>query len=364
MRGEDEQLQPEMFSYIALDKRIPQEHPLRVIRKVVDEALKSLTREFEKLYAKSGRPSIAPERQLRALLLMAFYSIRSERLLMEQLEYNLLFRWFVGLEIDERVWNHAVFSKNRERLLNQEMAQKFFEHIKERLQSWMSDDHFTVDGTLLQAWASHKSFRPKQDEDEDKNEPDGDGKGQGRDFRGQQRKNDTHESKTDSDARLYRKSDGQEAKLSYLGHAVVENRHGLVVAAMATTADGTAEREASILMLSEFADRNKPITWGGDKAYDTEEHVKLVRELGAVPHVAQNQTNRRSAIDGRTTRHPGYRISLSRRWLIEKTFGWLKQTAGLRQVKLRGLRKVDWLFVFCCAAYNLMRIPNLQAQES
>ena len=360
MRGDDEQLQPEMFSYIALEKRIPPGHPLRSIRRVVDEVLKSLSGEFDKLYSQVGRPSIPPERLLRALLLMAFYSIRSERLLMEQLEYNLLFRWFVGLEIDDPVWNHAVFSKNRERLLNQEMAQKFFLRVKDQAQDWMSDDHFTVDGTLLQAWASHKSFQPKQDKDD----PGGDRRGPGSDFRGQERKNDTHESKTDEDARLYRKSDGQESKLSYLGHAVVENRNGLIVAAMSTTADGTAEREASILMLSEFPDRCKSITWGGDKAYDTQEHVRLVRELGAIPHVAQNQTNRRSAIDRRTTRHPGYEISLSRRWLIEKAFGWLKQTAGLRQVKLRGLSKVDWLFVFSCAAYNLMRIPKLQARES
>jgi transposase len=356
MRGDDEQLQAGMFSYIALEERIPKNHPLRGIRQLVDEVLKSLSPEFDRLYAKVGRPSIPPERLLRALLLQAFYSIRSERLLMEQLEYNLLFRWFVGLEIDDGVWNHAVFSKNRERLLNQEMAQLFFRRVKEQGSGWMSDEHFTVDGTLLQAWASQKSFQRK--------EPEGpSGPGAGEDFRGQQRKNDTHESKTDPEARSYRKSKGQEAKMSYLGHAVVENRHGLVAAAMATQADGTAEREASILMLSEFPDSGGRITWGGDKAYDTEEHVRLVRELGATPHVVQNDTNRASAIDGRTTRHSGYEISLSRRWLVEKVFGWLKQTAGMRQVKLRGLKKVEWLFVFSCAAYNLLRIPKLREQD-
>jgi transposase len=353
MRGDDEQLQAGMFSYIALEDRIPKKHPLRGIRQLVDRVLKSLSPEFDKLYAQVGRPSIPPERLLRALLLQAFYSIRSERLLMEQLEYNLLFRWFVGLEIDDAVWNHAVFSKNRERLLNQEMAQMFFSRVKEQASGLMSDEHFTVDGTLLQAWASQKSFQRKPEED-------GPGARGGGDFHGQQRKNDTHESKTDEEARSYRKSKGQEAKMSYLGHAVVENRHGLVAAAMATQADGRAEREASILLLSELPDNGGRITWGGDKAYDTEEHVALVRELGATPHVAQNDTNRRSAIDRRTTRHPGYEISLSRRWLVEKVFGWLKQTAGLRQVKLRGLEKVNWLFVFTCAAYNVLRIPKLR----
>jgi transposase len=355
MRGDDKRLQAGMFSYVALEDRIPKSHPLRGIRALVDEVLRGMSGEFEAVYAKVGRRSIAPERLLRALLLQAFYSIRSERLLMEQLDYNLLFRWFVGLEIDDGVWDHAVFSKNRDRLLNQEMAQRFFTRVKKQAMGLMSDEHFTVDGTLLQAWASQKSFQRK--EKDDTSGPDGGGE-----FRGQERKNDTHASKTDPDARSYRKGQGQEAKMSYLGHAVVENRHGLIAAAMATQADGTAEREASILMLSEFPETAGRITWGGDRAYDTEEHVSLVRELGATPHVAQNDTNRRSAIDGRTTRHPGYRISLSRRWLVEKVFGWLKQTAGLRQIKLRGLEKVKWLFVFACAAYNLLRIPKLREQ--
>jgi transposase len=355
MRGDDEQLQAGMFSYIALEARIPKHHPLRSIRQLADEVLKSLSGELDALYAPVGRPSIPPERLLRALLLQAFYSVRSERLLMEQLEYNLLFRWFVGLEIDDAVWDHAVFSKNRERLLNQEMAQLFFGRVKEQAQGFMSSEHFTVDGTLLQAWASQKSFQRKE-------KGKGKGPGTGSEFRGHKRKNDTHASKTDGDARLYRKSDGQEARLSYLGHAVVENRHGLIAAAMATTAHGKAEREASLALLREFPDTPQRITWGGDKAYDTQDHVRQVRAWGATPHVAQNNSYRRSAIDGRTTRHRGYGISLRRRWLIEKAFGWLKQTAGLRQVKVRGLHNVQWLFVFACAAYNLLRIPKLREQ--
>lgn len=359
MRGDDEQLQIGMYSYIALDTRIPKNHPLRSIRVLVDGVLKGLSVNFDAVYSKVGRPSIAPEKILRALLLQVFYSIRSERMLMEQLDYNLLFRWFVGLEIDDSVWDHAVFSKNRERLLNQEMAQLFFGRVKEQARGLMSDEHFTVDGTLLQAWASQKSFQRK---DKGQGQDGADGGDGGENFRGQNRKNDSHESKTDPDARSYRKSQGQEAKMSYLGHAVVENRNGLVAAAMATHADGRAEREASLLLLSEFPNTARPITWGGDKAYDTAEHVALVRELGATPHVAQNNSNRRSAIDGRTTRHAGYHISLSRRWLVEKVFGWLKQTGGLRQVKLRGLEKVEWQFIFSCAAYNLLRIPKLQEQ--
>ena len=302
-----------------------------------------------------GRPSIPPERLLRALLLQVFYSIRSERLLMEQLDYNLLFRWFVGLEIDDAVWNHAVFSKNRDRLLNQELAQAFFAEVKALAAGLLSDEHFTVDGTLIEAWAGHKSFRPKGSGNE--------GPDAGRDFHGEKRTNETHESKTDPEARLYKKSYGQEAKLSYLGHTLVENRNGLIVAAMTTQADGTAERDAGILMLDDLtACRRRRITVGADKAYDTQDFVVTVRELGVTPHITQNNVNRRSAMDERTTRHPGYRISLSKRWLVEKPFGWLKQIAGLRKVKLRGVAKVDWLFVFGCAAYNLIRIPKLREQ--
>lgn len=355
MRGNDDQLQPGMFSYVSLEERVPADHPLRAIRKLVDEVLAKMSAEFDSLYATVGRPSIPPERLLRALLLQVFYSIRSERLLMEQLDYNLLFRWFVGLEIDDAVWNHAVFSKNRDRLLNQELAQSFFARVKAQAAGLLSDEHFTVDGTLIEAWAGHKSFRRKGNGDG--------GPNTGRDFHGEKRTNETHESKTDPESRLYKKSYGQEARLSYLGHTVVENRNGLIVAAMTTQADGTAERDAGILMLAELTEgRRRRITVGADKAYDTQDFVATVRELRATPHVTQNNTNRRSAIDERTTRHPGYAISLSKRWLVEKPFGWLKQIGGLRKVKLRGLGKVEWLFVFGCAAYNLLRIPKLRGQ--
>ena len=355
MRGDDEQLQAGMFSYVALEDRVPQDHPLRAIRKLVDEVLRRMSKEFDKLYSKVGRPSIPPERLLRALLLQVFYSIRSERMLMEQLDYNLLFRWFVGLEMDDQVWDATVYTKNRDRLLNQEVAQSFFGQVKRQAAGLMSDEHFTVDGTLIEAWASHKSFQRK---DRGEGGPDA-----GRDFHGAQRRNDTHASKTDPEARLYKKSYGQEARLSYLGHTVVENRNGLVVAAMATQADGTAERDAGLLMAADLTKTGKrTITLGADKAYDTKDFVDTVRELGATPHVTQNNTNRRSAIDARTTRHAGYRISLSKRWLVEKPFGWMKQIGGLRKVKLRGLEKVEWLFVFTCAAYNLLRIPKLRGQ--
>jgi hypothetical protein len=274
---------------------------------------------------------------------------------MEQLDYSMLFRWFVGMELDDEVWNHAVFSKNRDRLLNQEVAQVFFRRVKAQAQGLMSDEHFTVDGTLIEAWASQKSFQRK---DGGEGGPDAGG-----DFRGQKRSNDTHESKTDPEARLYRKSNGQESKLSYLGHTVVENRNGLIAAATATQADGRAEREAAVLMIGRVrGKRRRRLTLGADKAYDTQGFVGDMRRLGITPHVMQNTTNRRSAIDGRTTRHSGYLLSLSKRWLVEKPFGWLKQTAGLRKVKLRGLKNVRWLFVFACAAYNLLRIPKLRTQ--
>jgi len=355
MRGNDQQLQAGMFSYVALEDRIPQDHPLRAIRRLVDEVLKCMSKQFDGLYSEIGRPSIAPERLLRALLLQVFYSIRSELLLMEQLDYNLLFRWFVGLEIDDQVWDATVYSKNRDRLLNQEVAGRFFQQVKRQAAGLMSDEHFTVDGTLIEAWASQKSFQPKQ---QNEGGPD-----DGLNFHGQQRRNDTHQSKTDPEARLYRKSCGQEAKLSYLGHTVVENRNGLVVAAMATQSDGMAERDAALLMVAGLTKgRTRRITLGADKAYDAQDFVGTVRELGATPHVMQNNTNRRSAVDKRTTRHAGYQVSLSKRWLVEKPFGWMKQIGGLRKVKLRGLERVEWLFVFTCAAYNLLRIPKLRAQ--
>jgi len=355
MRGDEQELQSGMFSYVSLEQRVPQEHPLRAIRKLVDQVLKKMSKEFDRLYSQVGRPSIPPERQLRALLLQVFYSIRSERLLMEQLDYNLLFRWFVGLEIDDKVWNPTVYTKNRDRLLNQEVAQSFFSQVKEQAAGLMSDEHFTVDGTLIEAWASHKSFRRKDQRDG--------GPDAGKNFHGEKRRNDTHASKTDPESRLYKKAAGQPAQLSYLGHTVVENRNGLVVAAMATQADGTAERDAGLLMVAGLMKRRtRRITLGADKAYDAKDFVNTVRELGVTPHVTQNNTNRRSAIDERTTRHARYRVSLSKRWLVEKPFGWMKQIGGLRKVKLRGIANVEWLFVFGCAAYNLLRIPKLRGQ--
>jgi len=357
MRGNDDQLQSGMFSYVSLEERIPAAHPLRGVRKLADAVLAEMSKDFDGMYAKAGRPSIPPERLFRALLLQVFYSVRSERLLMEQLDYNLLFRWFVGLEIDEPVWNHAVFSKNRDRLLNQEVAQQFFARVKSKAQGLMSDEHFTVDGTLIEAWASQKSFQRKDGGDE---KPGTKGSAN---FHGEQRTNDTHESKTDPEARLYKKSSGQEAKLSYLGHVLVENRHGLIAAAMTTQADGTAERDAALLMLNDLQEgRGDRITLGADKAYDTQDFVSTIRHMRVTPHVIQNTSNRRSAIDARTTRHPGYEISLSKRWLVEKPFGWLKQIGPLKKVKLRGLAKVGWLFVFSCAAFNLLRIPKLGEQ--
>ena len=344
-----------MFSYVSLEERVPQDHPLRAVHKLTDTVLQSLSPELDTLYSASGRPSIAPEYVLRALLLQVFYSVRSERLLVEQIDYNLLFRWFVGLGMDDAVWNHAVFSKNRDRLLTSEVAQRFFAEVNQHAKRFMSDEHFTVDGTLIQAWASQKSFRSKDGSDDD---------GDGSNFRGQKRSNKTHESTTDADSRLYKKSYGKESKLSYLGHALVENRNGLIASAMVTHADGYAERDAALLMLHEKQKgRSRRITVGADKAYDTKDFVQTVRELNVTPHITRNENGRRSNLDRRTTRQPGYVISLSRRWLVEKGFGWLKQTGQLRQVKLRGLAKVDWLFVFSCAAHNLMRLPKLIAEQ-
>lgn len=353
MRGDDRQPDA-MFSYVSAEQRVPSDHPLRAIRGLVDEVLREMSREFDGLYATVGRPSVPPERLLRAQLLQIVYSIRSERLLMEQLDYNLLFRWFVGLEMDEPIWTPTVFTKNRDRLLNQEIARSFFRRVVERAAGLMSDEHFTVDGTLIEAWASQKSFQPK----------DGPPAGDGRDFRGQQRRNDTHASRTDPDAKLYRRTPHGEARLSYLGHLLIENRHGLIVDAMATHADGTAERDAAMLML-DAARRRAPWrrrTVGADKGYDTHDFVAVVRELGVTPHVTQNLTRRGgSAVDRRTTRHPGYAQSQHARPRIEPAFGWLKTIAWLRKVKLRGLPKVDWLLVFAAAAFNLKRLPKLLA---
>ena len=358
MRGDDHQ-QFGVFSYVSLEERVPQEHPLRPIRSLVDEIFRAMGKEFDGLYAKTGRPSIPPERLLRALLLQIFYSVRSERLLMEQLSYNLLFRWFVGMEMDEPVWNHAVFSKNRERLLNQEVARAFFARVLAQAKPQLSDEHFTVDGTLIEAWASQKSFQKKAG-----------GGGDGAEFRSEKRTNDTHASKTDPDAKLYRKGNGQEARLGYLGHVMMENRNGLIVDAMLTQADGTAERDAGLIMAYRRWRKNRrrgpraPISVGADKAYDTRDFVKTLRDMRIRPHVAQNlKRSGGSAIDQRTTRHNGYQISQKKRPLIEKAFGWMKQTGGMRKTKLRGLWKVGWQFLMTAAAFNLWRLPKLRTAE-
>jgi transposase len=354
MRGDDNQ-QEGMFSYISPEKRVPADHPLRPIRKMVDEILKEMSPQFAKVYSEVGRPSIAPERLFRSLLLQIFYSVRSERMLIEQLQYNLLFRWFVGMEMDETVWNHAVFSKNRERLLNEGIAESFFQRVLERARPYMSDEHFTVDGTLIEAWASQKSFRRK----------DGNGKPPGPggevDFHGEKRKNQTHASTTDPDARLFKKSKGSEAKLNYMGHVLMENRNGLLVQTFLTEATGRAEREAAMLMV-EAIPSGKRVTLGGDKNYDTRELVRELRRMNITPHVAQNNTNRCSAIDERTTRHTGYEISQRKRKRVEQSFGWMKMVGMLRKVKLRGIEKVGWLFTFTGAAYNLCRLRNLMAR--
>ncbi|HET7294122.1 MAG TPA: IS5 family transposase [Vicinamibacteria bacterium] len=355
MRG-DESDQGPMFSYISAAQRVPADHPLRRIRDMADAALKALWPTFEGLYSKVGRPSIPPERLLRASLLQYFYGIRSERLLMEQLDYNLLFRWFVGLSMDDEVWDASTFSKNRERLLEGDVAQKFLKAVLDQAQEagLTSDEHFSIDGTLVEAWASQKSFKPK----------DGSGEGgpQSRnphvDFRGKPRKNDTHQSTTDPDARLYRKGDGQESKLSYLGHVVMENRHGLVVGCEVTLADGYGERAAGRALMSRIP-RQPRVTLGADKGYDSADFIAEMRAQGVTPHVAQNQSRRRSAIDARTTRHPGYRLSQILRKAVEHPFGWFKAAAGMWQVKVRGQARVGWAFTFGMAAFNLIRMRRL-----
>ena len=350
-----------LFSYISPEARIPTGHPLRKIRELVRDVLRGLDRGLARLYASEGRPSIPPEQLLSALLLQVFYGIRSERQLMEQLDYNLLYRWFVGLSPDDPVWDPTTFTKNRDRLQDGEVFTKFMIRLLNhpRVKPLLSDEHFSVDGTLIEAWASQKSFRPKNGS--------GDGDG-GANFHGQKRKNDTHASTTDPDSRLYRKAAGREAKLSYMGHATMENRHGLAVAGMVTPANGTAERRASETMLKAKARaKGGRITAGEDKAYDTRDHVANLRAGAVTPHVTQNngptKTGRRrsSAIDGRTTRHEGYGMSQSRRAMIECIFGWGKQHGTLRKTKHRGLARVATDFILNLIAYNLIRIPKLLA---
>jgi transposase len=358
MRGKFED-QGGLFSYVSPEARVPKDHPLRKIREMVRDVLRDLSRSLGRLYSNEGRPSIPPEQLLSALLLQVFYGIRSERQLMEQLDYNLLYRWFVGLAPDDPVWDPTTFTKNRTRLENGEVFTKFMAKLLNHpeVKPLLSSEHFSVDGTLIEAWASHKSFRPKDGSDDEDD---------GANFHGQKRKNDTHASVTDPDSRLYRKAAGREAKLCYMGHVTMENRNGLAVAGRVTHATGTAERLASEDMLkSKAKESGRRITVGEDKAYDTTDHVAKLRALNVTPHVAQynsgNPNGRQSAIDGRTTRHDGYRMSQSCRAMAECIFGWGKQHGTMRKTKHRGRTRVAADFLLNLIAYNLVRIPRLIA---
>jgi transposase len=355
MRGADEQ-PGSMFSYVSLEERVPEDHPLRAIRRITDRALAQLSPRFGALYVHFGRPSIPPEKLLRALLLQALYTIRSERQLMEQLDYNLLFRWFVGLGMDDAVWVPTTFTKNRDRLLDGDIAAAFFEAVLQQAKTarLLSDEHFTVDGTLLEAWASHKSFRPR---DEDPPPPDGGNPTVN--FHGQRRANDTQQSTTDPDARLYKKARGREARLGYLGHVLMEHRSGLLVDTLLTPATGHGERDAALVMAQRIPGEHR-VTLAGDKAFDTQASVTEWRRMGITPHVAQHDGGgRASAIDGRTTRHRGYGVSQRKRKLVEQAFGWMKTVGGLRKLHHRGGPLVAWIFTFTAAAYNIVRLRRL-----
>jgi transposase len=355
MRGEDRRAGG-LFSYVDLEARVPAEHPLRPIRAIVDAALSALSGEFEALYSHLGRPSIPPERLLRALLLQAFYSVRSERLLMEQLDYNLLFRWFVGLGIDDPIWHPTAFTTNRDRLLEGAVAARFLAAVLDhaRVRQLLSREHFSVDGTLIEAWASMKSFRPRDGADQ----PPGGGRNRERDFHGERRRNATHASTTDAEARLCRKGAGKEAKLCFMGHLLMENHSGLVVATRLTQATGLAEREAASGLIADLPGRHR-ITVGADRAYDTRDFVAGLRRLNATPHLAQNVSGRRSRIDRRTVRHPGYLASQRARKRIEEAFAWIKTIAGQAKTAFRGTARVGWAFTLAAAAYNLIRLPKL-----
>ena len=361
MRGGDNRT-GELFSYVDLEARVRRDHPLRAIRTIVNEALAMLEREFAARYSPIGRPSIPPEKLLRAMLLQAFYSIRSERLLMERLEYDLLFRWFVGIGVDDTAWDHSVFSKNRDRLLEGDIAAKFLAAVlaQPKVKKLLSSDHFSVDGTLIEAWASMKSVKPKDGSGEPPAQ--GGGRNSEADFHGERRSNDTHASTTDPDARLYRKGKGKETKLCFIGHGLMENRHGLLVDACLTQADGHAERVAALHMIEPRADRPTAITLGADKAYDAEDFVNELRSMNVTPHVAQNTSGRSSAIDGRTTRHGGYAVSQRVRKRIEEAFGWIKTVAGQEKTSCRGRDRVAWAFTFAATAYNLVRLLKLIAE--
>jgi len=359
MRG-SESKQRVLFSYIDQEDRIPQEHPLRKLREMVDEVLERLSGRFRAMYSDVGRPSIPPEHLLRAMLLQVLYTIRSERLLMEQLDYNLLFRWFVGLSTDDVVWDHSTFSKNRDRLLEGDIAKEFLSKVLNiaRGHGLMSDEHFTVDGTLVEAWAGQKSFRKKGKRSKKKSDDPGNPTV---DFHGEKRMNETHQSTTDPEARLYRKGRGKESKLSFMGHVVMDNRHGLVVSTRYTQATGRAERDAAVDMAKGIKRRHKSrVTLAADKGYDTGDFISRMRNLQVSPHVAQNTSNRSSAIDKRTTRHAGYAISQRKRKLVEQIFGWLKTIGLMRKTRHKGLDRSGWMFTFASAVYNLIRIRNLQ----
>ena len=355
MRGDDIH-QDSMFSYLSPEARVPRDHPLRPLRQMVNHALREMSRDFQTMYSREGRPSIPPEKLFRALLLQVLYTIRSERLLMEQLDYNLLFRWFVGLSMDDPVWDHSTFSKNRERLIASDVATAFFERILKQAGAagLLSDEHFTVDGTLVEAWASLKSFRPK----EGPPPPSSSGRNPKVDFQGERRTNATHASTTDPEARLFTKSSGQTAKLCYMGHVLMDNRHGLVAAPALTPATGIAERQAAMAMLETLPHRR--MTVGADKYYDQRQFVLFLRQRGAVPHVAQKR--RGSALDRRTTRHTTYAVSQRLRKLVEQIFGWTKTVGLLRKTRHRGRERVAWVWTFTLAAYNLVRMRNVLLQ--
>ncbi len=369
MRGED-RLSGSLFSYVDLEDRVPADHPLRLIRGIVNDVLGSLSGAFEAHYSHTGRPSIAPEKLLRALLLQAFYTIRSERQLMEQLEFNMLFRWFVGLGLDDAVWDATVFCKNRDRLLAAEISSRFLHGVVEhkKVRRLLSREHFSVDGTLIEAWASMKSFRPKGGGDDGGGPPDAtarQGRNAERDFHGEKFSNATHESTTDADARLYRKGNSREGRLCYMGHAFMENRNGLAVGGGATLANGTAEREAALELIDRRRPRKGRITLAGDKGYDVAEFVRDLRDREVTPHIAIQDhltkagKRRKTEIDGRTTRHAGYQVSQRCRKRIEEIFGWVKVQAGQTKTRFRGRRRVDASFTLALAAYNLIRLPKL-----
>ena len=360
MRGQDHQ-QSDIFSYLSPEQRVQQDHPLRAIRAMADLALESMSKRFDSMYAKTGRPSIPPEKLLRAQLIQMLYSVRSERLLMEEIDYSVLYRWFVGMNLDEPVWDVTVFTKNRDRLLDGDVAREFLCEVVKQAQekNLTSDEHFTVDGTLIEAWASLKSFQRK----DQKNTPPDDPGNPTVDFHGEKRSNETHESTTDPDARLARKGSGKEAKLSYNGNLLTENRNGLIVTTEVFQANGTAERDAALVMLEQVPGGQR-VTVGGDKGYDTRDFVAECRNMNVTPHVAQNtKRSGGSTIDGRTTRHGGYEVSQKKRKRIEECFGWLKTIALMRKVRHRGLEKVGWVFTFAAAAYNLVRMKNLLANS-